>query len=59
VISNDPASHALPSNDEVRAVYDRAEFERVWLGSTGGVVYVVHPDDIPLPPVPDPTEPNW
>jgi hypothetical protein len=59
VISNDPASHSLPSNDEVRAVYDRAEFERVWLGSTGGVVYVVHPDDVPLPPVPDPAEPNW
>jgi hypothetical protein len=59
VISNDPASHSLPSNDEVRAVYDRAEFERVWLGSTGGVVYVVHPDDVPAPPVPDPAEPNW
>lgn len=59
VISNDPASHSLPSNDEVRAVYDRGEFERVWLGSTGGVVYVVHPDVVPLPPVPDPTEPNW
>lgn len=59
VICNDPASHSLPSNDEVRAVYDRAEFERVWLGSTGGVVYVAHPDDVPLPPVPDPAEPNW
>jgi Peptidase_C39 like family len=59
VISNDPASHSLPSNDEVRAVYDRAEFERAWLGSTGGVVYVVHPDDVPLPPVADLPEPNW
>ena len=59
VISNDPASHSVPSNDEVRAIYDRAQFERVWLGSTGGVVYVVHPDDVRLPRVPDPCEPNW
>jgi hypothetical protein len=43
----------------VRVVYDRAEFERVWLGSAGGVVYVVHPDDVPLPRPPDPAEPNW
>ncbi len=59
VICNDPASHELPSDDEVRVVYDRAEFERVWLGSAGGVVYVVHPDDVPLPAPPDPAEPNW
>jgi hypothetical protein len=59
VISNDPASHTIASNDEVRVVYGRAEFERVWLGSAGGVVYVVHPDDVPLPAVPDPAEPNW
>jgi hypothetical protein len=59
VICNDPASHTVPSNDEVRVVYDRAEFERVWLGSAGGVVYVVHPDDVPLPAVPNPAEPNW
>lgn len=59
VICNDPASHSLASNDEVRVVYDRAQFERVWLGSAGGVVYVVHPDDVPLPPAPDPAEPNW
>jgi hypothetical protein len=59
VVCNDPASHRIPSNDEVRVVYDRAEFERVWLGSTGGVVYVVHPDDVPLPPVPESAEPNW
>ena len=42
---NDPASHSLPSNDEVRVVFDRSQFEAVWLGSSGGVVYVVHPDD--------------
>jgi len=59
VICNDPASHTIASNDEVRVVFDRAEFERVWLGSSGGVVYVVHPDDVPLPPPADPAEPNW
>ena len=59
VVCNDPASHELASNDEVRVVYDRAEFERVWLGSAGGVVYIIHPDDVPLPPPPVPAEPNW
>ena len=59
VICNDPASHSVASNDEVRVVFDRAQFERVWLGSSGGVVYVVHTDDVPLPPHPDPAEPNW
>ena len=59
VICNDPASHTIPSNDEVRVVFDRAQFERVWLGSSGGVVYVVHTDAVPLPPPADPAEPNW
>jgi hypothetical protein len=59
VICNDPASHKIASNDEVRVVFDRAELERVWLGSSGGVVYVVHPRDVPLPPPADPDEPNW
>lgn len=59
VICNDPASHAIASNDEVRVVFDRAQFERVWLGSSGGVVFVVHTDEAPLPPPADPDEPNW
>jgi hypothetical protein len=59
VVCNDPASHERPSDDEVRAVFDRAELERAWLGSAGGLVYVVHPDDVPLPRPPDPAEPNW
>jgi hypothetical protein len=59
VICNDPASHSIASNDEVRVVFDRSEFERVWLGSAGGVVYVVHPHDLALPPPPDPDERNW
>jgi len=59
VIANDPASRLERSNDAVRAVYERAPFERVWLGSAGGVVYLVRPLDVVLPPVPDPAEPNW
>lgn len=57
VISNDPASHRLPSNDEVRTIYDREQFEKVWLGSAGGVVYVIHPPDVALPARPH--EANW
>ena len=56
VIVNDPASHEIPSNDEVRVVYPRAEFEKVWMRS-GGLVYVVHPVDVPLPQRTDP--PRW
>jgi hypothetical protein len=59
VISNDPASHKVPSNDEVRTVYDRGQFERVWLESGGGVAYVVRPPEVPLPPYSDPAQPNW
>lgn len=40
VIVNDPAA---PSNSRVRRVYDRAQFERAWLGGSGGLVYVIAP----------------
>lgn len=46
VIANDPA---VLSNGEVRKVYARADFERVWLGGSGGVVYVIRPARVPLP----------
>jgi hypothetical protein len=59
VICNDPASHTIASNDEVRVVYRRGEFERSWLGSSGGVVYVVHTGDHLLPEPPVPSEPSW
>ena len=59
VICHDPASHEIPSNDEVRVVYDRGQFERVWQDSSCGLVYVVHPHDVPLPQRPVPSEPNW
>lgn len=56
-IVNDPASHRIPSDDAVRTVYWRAQIEALWLRSSGGIVYVVRPPEIPLPPAPP--EPNW
>ena len=46
VISNDPAS---PSDAAVRLVYDRANFEDVWLNGSGGIVYVIVPSGRALP----------
>ena len=51
-IVNDPAA---VSNAAVRRTYDRAQFERAWLGGSGGVVYVIRPPGVPLPP----SEGNW
>ena len=58
VVCNDPASHGIPSNDEVRTTYDREQFEQAWLGRASGIVYVIHPPSVPLPPAPS-TDPNW
>ncbi|WP_308250332.1 C39 family peptidase [Sphaerisporangium fuscum] len=54
VIANDPAA---PSDETVKRTYPRSAFENVWLRSTssGGIVHVIHPHDIPLPP----SEGNW
>jgi hypothetical protein len=38
VIVNDPAG---ATNTAVRRVYDRAQFERIWLNASGGTAYVV------------------
>jgi hypothetical protein len=57
VVSNDPNSHRVASNEQVRTVYRRDQFERAWLGSNGGLAYVMHPRDVALPAAPD--EPNW
>lgn len=45
-ILNDPASN---SNGNVRSVYTRANFEKIWKSSTGGIVYINHPASAPLP----------
>jgi peptidase C39-like protein len=55
-IVNDPAAW---SDANVRRVYDRAQFERVWLRGSGGTVYVIHPPEVALPPVSSDTSPNW
>ncbi|PZG38192.1 hypothetical protein C1I98_24445 [Spongiactinospora gelatinilytica] len=53
VVANDPAA---PHDETVRRVYPRSAFENVWLrGSSGGIVYVVHPPEVPLPP----SDGNW
>lgn len=46
VIVNDPAA---PKNSTVRRIYSRAQFEKVWLKGSGGVVYVVRPTSKALP----------
>jgi hypothetical protein len=46
VVANDPAA---VDDTQVRRVYPRQQFERAWLGATGGIVYVIHPTDTPLP----------
>jgi hypothetical protein len=55
IVVNDPAA---PRDAEVRRVYPRAAFEHVWLRSSGsgGIAYVLHPPDVPLPPC---TNGNW
>ena len=52
VISYDPAA---TTDDAVRRVYDRAQFEKAWMTASGGIVYVIHPLSAPLPPSPG----NW
>lgn len=39
VITNDP--YALPGH--IRIVYSRAQFDHVWMGGSGGIVYVIAP----------------
>ncbi|MGH3657487.1 MAG: C39 family peptidase [Micromonosporaceae bacterium] len=53
-VMNDPFA---ASNDAVRKTFGRAEFERVWLTHSGGLTYVIHPADVPLPAAP--AQPNW
>jgi hypothetical protein len=46
VVSNDPA--AL-SDADVQRVYDRAQFEKAWMSSTGGLVYLLYAPGTTLP----------
>jgi len=47
-VVNDPAA---ASDDTVRRVYDRAEFETLWLQHSGGTVYLIYPPGHPIPTV--------
>lgn len=58
VVVNDPASHLVASDAQVRTTYRRAEFENVWLGRTGGVAYIMAPWGKALP-ASTLGEPNW
>ncbi|HZX08451.1 C39 family peptidase [Kribbella sp.] len=58
VVVNDPASHLIASDDQVRTTYDRTAFENAWVPHSGGLVYVVHPAGTALPPPADPQH-NW
>jgi Peptidase_C39 like family len=59
VVVNDPASHQVASNDEVRTTFPRAEFENAWIGASGGIAYVIHPPGRPLPERPAGQPPRW
>ncbi|MEV1287070.1 C39 family peptidase [Micromonospora sp. NPDC049679] len=57
--SGDPVLHdpAAPTNDAVRRPVPRAAFETAWLDSSRGLVYVIRPAAVPLPP--SPPQANW
>jgi hypothetical protein len=57
VIANDPASHLIADDTQVRVIYDREQFENVWVPHSGGIAYVIAPAGHPLPPAP--AEANW
>ena len=51
-VVNDPAA---TSDATVQRTYDRTQFERNWMTSTGGIVYLIHPAGYALPASPG----NW
>jgi hypothetical protein len=55
-IVNDPAAW---SNATVRRIYDRMQFERAWLGGSGGIAYVIHRTDVALPRAAFGATRNW
>ena len=56
VISNDPA---VATDAEVHKTYGRADFEHVWLEGSGGIVYVIYPNNVSLPPNVAGLPSNW
>jgi hypothetical protein len=50
VIVNDPAADPR-RGQRVRRVYNRADFESLWLSHSGGTVYLIYPFDHPAAPI--------
>lgn len=46
VVTNDPA---VAANSDATKTYGREDFERVWLGGSAGIVYVIYPQNRQLP----------
>ncbi len=46
VIVNDPAGR---SDSDVRRIYDRSTLESLWLRSSGGIAYLIHPPGVAIP----------
>ncbi len=59
VVINDPASHLMASDAQVRVTYRRSQFENVWIPRSGGLVYVIAPWSRALPRTLVRGEPNW
>ena len=41
VVVNDPASHLVADDNQVRVTYRRNQHEKAWLGGSGGTAYVI------------------
>jgi hypothetical protein len=59
VVVNDPASHLIADDDQVRFTYRRDQLENAWVPHSGGTAYVIHPAHVRLPQPPNRQEPNW
>ena len=59
VVVNDPASHLIKDNGQVRTTYRRDQLENAWVPHSGGTAYVVHSSRVPLPRPLVASEPNW
>jgi peptidase C39-like protein len=56
VITNDPA---VLADVDARVVYGRADFEKVWLGGSAGIVYVIYRSGGMLPANVEGLDKNW
>ena len=59
VVVNDPASHLVKDDSQVRTTYRRDQLENARVPHSGGTVYVIHPEKRHLPKALTKDEPNW